>query len=286
VTEPPDASGPDRPGPRDPDGYGRDPEVPPPVQAGSSMATHGADVDDLEAYRRRRRRRTILVMRVVALLALAGLLLPTGRWAIEELRFRLQQADVVATLEGEVAGAELAETVLLVRAVGCRAGAISSGSAFVVATSQGPRLVTNRHVVEDTARVGVSTLDADRTWPVEAVEVSDAADVAVLHLGDDVELPPPLALSRSRPATGDEVRLVGFPAARPFTTEGEVASVSSTQVLLDLEVDRGASGSPVVDHDGEVVAQVFAVTRDGLGVATPSEHLLGALDAVRPLPDC
>jgi hypothetical protein len=247
---------------------------------------HEHDPDGMEALRRHRRRRTMLMLRVVALLALVGLLLPTGRWAIDEVRFRLQGADVVETLEGERAGAELADTVLLVRAAGCRPGTSSSGSAFVVATSQGPRLITNRHVVEDTRRVGVSTLDASDTWEVVEVEVSEVADVAVLHLGDEVWLPPPLALARGLAATGDRVRLIGFPAARPFTTAGEVAGAHPDRLLLDLQVDRGASGSPVVDDDGLVVGQIHSVTATGQGVATPAPRLPAALSRTRPLGDC
>lgn len=245
-----------------------------------------AQPDDLEYLRRRRARRTGLVVRLVAAVALIGLLVPTGRWAIEEVRFRLQGSQVVETLEGERSGGELADTVLLVRAAGCDPAVTSSGSAFVVATGQGPRLITNRHVVEDTRRVGVSTLDASSTWEVEAVEVSEVADVAVLHLDDEVLLPPPLALAGQAPAAGDEVRLVGFPAARPFTTAGEIVGAGSDRLLLDLEVDRGASGSPVVDGEGLVVGQVHSVTTRGLGVATPATRLPAALEQLRPLAGC
>lgn len=247
---------------------------------------HPTGPDDLEAFRRRRARRTGLVLRGIALVALLGLLVPTGRWAIDEVRFRLQGSQVVETLEGERTGSDLADTVLLVRSAGCDPATSGSGSAFVVSTDDGPRLITNRHVVEDTRRVGVSTLDASSTWEVDRVEVSTVADVAVLHLDEQVLLPPPLALASSAPAAGDGVRLVGFPAARPFTTDGEIASASADRLLLDLEVSRGASGSPVVDHDGLVVGQVHSVTREGLGVATPAARLPGALEQLQPLAGC
>jgi S1-C subfamily serine protease len=242
--------------------------------------------DDLEAFRAQRSRRTRRRTRWLAAVLAVALLVPAGRWAIDEITFRLSGAAVVETLEGERSGADLADTVLLVRAAGCRPQSSGSGSAFVLSTPDGPRLVTNRHVVEDTRRVGVTSLDASLTLEVTDIQVSEVADVAVLHVEDEDRLPPPLALADEAPAAGDRVRLIGFPAARPFTTAGKVAEVAPGRLLLDLRVDRGASGSPVVAADGRVVGQVHAVTRDGQGVATPADRLPGALEHLRPLVPC
>lgn len=244
------------------------------------------EVDDLAAFREQRARRNRRVTRWIAVVVAIGMLVPTGRWAVEEIRFRTSSAAVVETLEGERSGTDLADTVLLVRAAGCRPGTTRSGSAFVLSTPEGPRLITNRHVVEDTRRIGLRSLDASLTLEVTGVDVSDIADVAVLHVDDDGRLPPPLRRSEERAARGDPVRLIGFPAARPFTTQGEVAEVATGQLLLELQVDRGASGSPVVDEGGRVVGQVHSVTREGLGVATPATALPAALERTSPLAGC
>lgn len=262
-----------------------------PHEAAEGAPEQGADTlppvdDDLEALRVQRSRRTRRRTRWLAALLAVALLIPTGRWAIDELRFRMSGAAVVETLEGERSGAALADTVLLVRAAGCQPQSSSSGSAFVLSTPEGPRLVTNRHVVENTRRVGVSSLDASLTLEVTDVEVSEVADLAVLHVADDVRLPPALALAGDPAAPGERVRLIGFPAARPFTTAGEVAEVGGGQLLLDLQVDRGASGSPVVTEDGLVVGQVHSVTSEGQGVATPAARLPGALRQLTPLEPC
>lgn len=263
-----------------------DPARDPSPGDGPGAADEGpAPEDDLALAREQRSRRLRRVGRVVAAVVALGLLVPSARGVIEELRYRSDTAAVVDTLEGERGGADLADTVLLVRTLGCRPGTRGSGSAFVVETRQGPRLLTNRHVVDEARHVGVASLDGSTTWTVTGVAVSAAADVAVLEVEGE-GLPPALTLAGEPVAAGDRVRLIGFPAARPFTTAGEVAAASRARLLLELEVDRGASGSPVVSESGRVVGQVHSVTADGLGVATPARRLPAALDDLRPASGC
>lgn len=261
------------------------PPDPPDDAATTDPGPPEASEDDLAVAREERSRRLRWVSRILAAVVALGLLVPSARGIIEELRYRDDSAAVVDTLEGERTGAELADTVLLVRTQGCRPGTGGSGSAFVVETPRGPRLVTNRHVVERTRQIGVASLDGATTWRVTGAAVSDVADVAVLEVeGED--LPPALQLTDEPVGGGQRVRLVGFPAARPFTTAGEVAEADGGRLLLDLEVDPGASGSPVVTPDGRVAGQVFAVTDDDLGVATPAAQLSAALEDLRPASGC
>jgi S1-C subfamily serine protease len=242
--------------------------------------------DELEELARRRRRRLVPVFRLLAVVVAAAMLLPAGFWLVEEIDFRRASDAVVETLEGTRSGGEVADTVLLVRSVGCVPGTSSSGSAFVVATDDGARLVTNRHVVDEARQVGLRTLDGSSSLRVVDVRVSDEADVAVLEVEEPAALPPPLAVRTDVPEPGTVVRLVGFPAARPLTTSGTVASSTSGRLLLDLRVDPGASGSPVVDDDGRVVGQVFAVTATGQGLATPAPLVIDAAGDTRPARGC
>jgi S1-C subfamily serine protease len=221
----------------------------------------------------------------LSILVVVALLVPAGAFLVDEFEFRRSADGVVATLEGELAGADAARTVLLVRSLGC-SGRAGSGTAFVIDTPAGPALLTNRHVVDDARTVGVRQLDGGTEIRVDRVLLSDAADVAVLEVTDPAALPPPLALAAGTPTLGEQVRLVGFPAATPFTAAGTVDEVQGGRLLLDLDVSAGASGSPVVADDGRVVGQVYAVTADGRGVATPAARLLTAIDDLTPAPDC
>jgi hypothetical protein len=243
------------------------------------------DADDLAGFRTPMTR---LLRPIRALLAAAlalGLLVPAVAWLADELDFRRGSAEVVATVEGELTGVDAGATVLVVRTVGC-AGGGGSGSAFVVTTPRGPALVTNRHVVERAGQVGVRTLDGDSEVRVVAVRVAAGADVAVLEVEDPQLLPPPLVVSDAAAAIGDRVRVVGFPAARPFTAAGEVTASAGDRLLVDVAVAPGASGSPVVAGDGTVVGQVRAVTAGGEALATPAAALTRAIATAQPHQPC
>jgi S1-C subfamily serine protease len=245
-----------------------------------------AEDDDLADVRTPLSRLLAASRRWLALLVAAALLLPTGAWLLDELRFRRSGAEVVETLDGTLEGAAIGRTVLLVRASGCTPATAGSGSAFVVDVGNGPVVVTNRHVVEDSRQVGLRALDGTTSTRVTRVLVSDTADVAVLEVADPDALPPALTLSTVAVAAGQPVRLIGFPAAQPFTTAGTVVDVGPGQLLLELEVVPGASGSPVVTEDGVVVGQVYAVTADALGVATPADRLAQAIRDAQPVEPC
>jgi S1-C subfamily serine protease len=241
--------------------------------------------DDLAGVRSPMQRLVRSTRTWLAIVVVVALVVPAVAFLGDELDFRRSSAEVVATLEGERRGTAAAETVLLVRAVGC-SGRNATGTAFVVDTDDGPALLTNRHVVDDARTVGVRWLDGATGVRVVGVRLSRSADVAVLEVDDPEALPPALTLATSDPGAGTTVRLVGFPAARPFTDAGSVADVDGSRLLLDVDVAPGASGSPVVDERGAVVGQVFAVTAEGLGVATPATRLLTATADAEPATGC
>lgn len=243
------------------------------------------DDDDLAGFRSPMTRLLSSARTWLAIVVVVAMVVPAAAFLGDEFAFRRSADAVVATLEGELAGADAASAVLLVRAVDCD-GRASSGTAFVVDGGDGPSLVTNRHVVESSRTVGVRALDGSTELVVTGVRTSTSADVAVLEVADRAALPPALALRTRPPDLGAPVRLVGFPAATPFTAEGQVAGVSGARLLLEIEVAAGSSGSPVVAGDGAVVGQIFAVTADGAGVATPAGQLLAAIAGAAPDPGC
>jgi hypothetical protein len=235
---------------------------------GPTGGAAGGDPDGLDDVSTPMSRLVGRTGRALAVLLAVVLVVPLAGWLWSELDFRRSAGEVT-----EVA-ADAAASVYLVRGVGCD-GRGRSGSAFVAEIAGERVLLTNRHVVDRVESLGLRALTGGTAVEVTGVRLAEGPDVAVLTVADPDGLPPPLPVGR-RPQQGQEVRLVGFPAAQPFTTAGTVASVDARRVLLDLEVDPGASGSPVIDGDGVVIAQVFGRTPDGLGVATPAAVLVDA----------
>ncbi len=214
--------------------------------------------------------------RFIALLLAVFLVLPAGAWLVDSIVFNRQGARVADAVP------ELADAVALVTRLGCD-GTSGTGSGFAITYDGQPALVTNRHVVIGAASVGLRELDGGSGPTVTEVLVSPRQDVAVLLL--DQPLGSTLGLGAA-PGNGDEVRVVGFPGARPITTAGTVQETGSQRVVLDFEVGPGASGAPVVDPDGAVVAQVVARRSDGAGVATSAPALADGIRTAVPAPDC
>lgn len=233
------------------------------------------DLDDLEAAARTRRRR----LRWLALLLAVLLIVPFSGWLVDELGFRTAGRDVA----GEVDGA-LVDSVLLVRAGRCD-GSVVTGTAFVLAMADGPVVVTNRHVVEQVRTAGVRPLTGGTPETVTTVRLAADADVAVLEVAAPDRLPTALPPGDAADV-GAELRLVGFPAARAFTTTGTVDAVDPDVLRVELATDPGASGSPLVAADGRVAGQIFARSADGHGLATPIDRLLAAVAAATPAPVC
>lgn len=236
--------------------------------------------DDLEGYETSMSRLVSRARSWLALFVALLLVVPLGGWLLQELAFS-RSAD---TIEEEVS-AGLADSVFLVRAARCD-GTSGSGSGFVAVRDGERVVVTNRHVVDGARIVGVRPLTGGPAIDVAGYRVSEEADVAVLELEEPSSLPSPLAFGAS-PAVGDDVRVVGFPLARPFTTEGSVTTAQPGRLVIDVRTDPGASGSPVVDDGGRVVGQIFARTGEGRGVATPVGALTDAIASARAVePGC
>ncbi len=214
--------------------------------------------------------------RVLALVLAVFLVVPGGAWLLDTVAFNRRGAEVAEAVPG------LADAVALVTRSGCD-GSSATGSGFAIEYEGGPALVTNRHVVQGAASVGLRTLAGGPGPAVIEVLLAPAEDVAVLVL--DEPLGSALELADA-PAPGDEVRLVGFPGARPITTAGAVQDATATRVLLDFAVGPGASGAPVVDATGAVVAQVVARRSDGSGVAIAAPAVAEGVRTAVTAPAC
>ncbi len=146
-----------------------------------------------------------------------------------------------------------------IRNVGC--ASLSTGSGFAIGPTT---LITNRHVVADSAALQVATYDG-RDVAVTATSTASLADLAVVRTAQ--ELPSYPQLAAADPTIDSEVTVIGYPEGGQLTvTRGRVIGSTTDplnenlgQVLVtDAKVEPGSSGSAVLDSAGQVVGVVYA----------------------------
>ena len=166
-----------------------------------------------------------------------------------------------------------------IRNVGC--GSVSTGSGFAI---DARTLITNRHVVADSAELQLSTYDG-RDIAATTASTAALADLALVRTTDDLPAVPELA--PTDPAPGDTVTVVGYPeGGRLAVTSGTVIGGTTDplnenlgEVLVtDAEVEPGSSGSAVLDADGRVVGVVYAKNTLDQSFIVPVSTLRSLLD--------
>ena|GEM_PF-168115 len=166
-----------------------------------------------------------------------------------------------------------------VRNVGC--SSVTRGTGFAVNERT---LITNRHVVEGTTKLQLSTYDG-RDVDVTNSSVASIADLALVHTEEDLDAYPILA--DADPEPGDALTVVGYPGGGVLTVTSGVAlaykqdplNENVGKVLVsDAEVEPGSSGSAVLDTEGRLVGVVYAKSNTGHSYIIPVSSLLGILN--------
>src|SRR5690349_16088070 len=169
---------------------------------------------------------------------------------------------------------------------------VSRGSGFFIAPD---RIITNRHVIDRSARVEVHLVDGKK-FPVKGVLAVDGeGDLALLQVEVPKELAVPLPIVRSVPQEGESIVVDG----NPFGLEGSVSNgiVSAVRdipgygriIQITAPISPGSSGSPVVNMFGQVigVATLQAAEGQSLNFAVPAERIaqlkIGDLQTVSTL---
>ena len=177
-----------------------------------------------------------------------------------------------------------------IRNVGC--GQVSTGSGFALTATT---LVTNKHVVADSAHLQVSTYDGHDV-DVTAASTAGLADLALVRTAEDLPAAPELATAD--PVQGDPVTIVGYPLGGQLTlTDGRVIGTTTDplnatlgQVLVtDARVEPGSSGSAALDADGKVIGVVYAKNDAGDSFLVPVSTLRAMLadtSSFTPAPTC
>jgi serine protease Do len=168
----------------------------------------------------------------------------------------------------------------------------SLGSGFIIDTSG--IVVTNNHVIADADEINVILNDGTKI-KAELVGVDKKTDLAVL------KFKPPKPLTAVKFGDSDRLRLGEWVIAigNPFSLGGTVtAGIVSARnrdinsgpydsyIQTDAAINRGNSGGPLFNLDGEVIGVNTLIISPsggsiGIGFAVPSKTVAGVVDQLR-----
>ena len=170
----------------------------------------------------------------------------------------------------------------------------SLGSGFIIDDSG--YIVTNHHVVAEADQITVRLHD-DREFEAELVGSDEKTDLALLKIvaGDGVKLPATKWGDSEVPRIGDWVIAIGNPFGLGGTVTAGIISARQRDInagpyddfiQTDAAINRGNSGGPMFNLDGEVIginSAIFSPSGGsiGIGFAIPSNLARNIIDQLR-----
>lgn len=169
----------------------------------------------------------------------------------------------------------------------------SLGSGFVIDPSG--LIVTNNHVIEGADEIVVNFIDGSKLKVTKVLGHDPKTDLALLKVEPEEPLTAVSFGDSARLRVGDWVMAIG----NPFGLGGSVTVgiVSATKrdinsgpyddfIQTDAAINRGNSGGPLFNMDGEVIGVNTAIISPtggsiGIGFAVPSNTALKVLDQLR-----
>jgi len=157
----------------------------------------------------------------------------------------------------------------------------SLGSGFVIDASG--YIVTNNHVIEDSDQITVSLQDGTQL-PAKVVGRDTKTDLALLKVSSKKPLPATKFGDSDHAQVGDWVIAIGDPFGIGSTVTAGIVSARNRNInagpyddfiQTDAPINRGNSGGPLFDMDGNVIginSAIFSPSGGsvGIGFAIPS----------------
>src|SRR5258708_6839289 len=158
---------------------------------------------------------------------------------------------------------------------GGRGAVTGQGSGFFI--SADGYAVTNNHVVDGAAKVEVTT-DDGKTYSAKVIGTDARTDVALIKVEGGSNFPF-AKLSDGKPRIGDWVLAVGNPFGLGGTVTAGIVSASGRDIgngpyddfiQIDAPVNKGNSGGPAFDTNGEVMGvnpAIYSPSGGSVGIA-------------------
>jgi len=157
----------------------------------------------------------------------------------------------------------------------------SLGSGFIISSSG--EIVTNNHVVADAQTVKVKLSDG-RSFDAKVLGTDPMTDLALIKIDAGGPLPAIKFGDSTKIRVGDEAIAVGNPFGLGGTVTSGIISATSRDInsgpydnfiQTDAAINRGNSGGPLFDAQGEVIGVNTAILSPGggsvgIGFAVPS----------------
>ncbi len=178
-------------------------------------------------------------------------------------------------------------SLVVIRPAGRDGQDIGLGTGFVIASNG--LIATARHCIEEGHDIRVETEGGKSLSVTHVYSQLEALDLVILKVDAEGLIPLPLGDSDNVIA-GQSVVAVGHPQGlRNTVFDGIVSGREEIEGLpflkLSMKVERGSSGEPVVDRQGNVVALVTlkSTQMDSVGFAVPVNDLKRLLEDPSPI---
>ncbi len=165
------------------------------------------------------------------------------------------------------------------------------GSGFVI--SEDGFIVTNNHVIERADEIRVEFYSG-LELPAELVGTDPATDIALLRVDHDEPLPHVPWADSEEARVGDWVIAVGNPLGQGFSVSAGIISARGRAlrgnfddyIQTDAAINRGNSGGPLFNMDGEVIGVNTAILSPtggsiGIGFAMSSNVATNVVEQLR-----
>jgi len=168
----------------------------------------------------------------------------------------------------------------------------SLGSGFIIDATG--LVVTNNHVIEGADTITVTLFD-DQTYDAELIGRDTKTDLALLKIQGDRKFPFVSWGNSDKMRVGDWVIAIGNPLGLGGTVTAGIVSARQRDIRsgpyddflqTDAPINRGNSGGPLFDMDGNVIGINTAIYSQsggsiGIGFAIPSNLADGVIDQLR-----
>ena len=165
------------------------------------------------------------------------------------------------------------------------------GSGFLI--SADGYIVTNNHVIDGADEINVE-LYSGKTLSAKVIGTDPNTDIAVLKVESDEPLPFVPFGDSDKMRVGDWVMAVGNPLGQGFSVSSGIVSARGRAlqgsyddyIQTDAAINRGNSGGPLFDMDGEVIGVNTAILSPnggsiGIGFAMSSEVVSNVVNQLR-----